>query len=81
MKRENFRISSDGLEYCDYSFLCMTGGMEPYGLNYQLAGGLDCTDEIIIGCIDSPEKLPAGGFEFLDNPIMHGMFAKIVQRD
>lgn len=81
MKRQNFRIGADGLEYCDYRFLCMTGGMDPDGLNYQRGGGLDCTDEIMIGAIDAPEKLPAGGFEFVDNPIMRGMFALIVRRD
>lgn len=80
--RQNFRIEADGLEYCDYSFMTMTGGLGPEGLDYWQGGEwIDWTEEgLIIGWLDAPERLPAGGFEFLDNPMMRGMFAQIVRR-
>ena len=80
--RKNHQIV-DGLEYCDYSFLCMTGALTPCGLEYR--DGDDwidwTTDGLIIGALDAPDRVPAGGMEFIDLPIMHGIFAQVVERD
>jgi hypothetical protein len=60
--------------------MCMTGGAQPWGLEFGLYGGIDRTDEDIIGAIDAPDNIPAGGFEFIDNPIMTGVYAQTVRR-
>ena len=79
--RKNFE-EVDGLEYCDYSFMCMTGGLTPDGLEYRDGDDyVDWTsDGLIIGMIDAPDRLPAGGMEFIDNPIMCGIFEQVVNR-
>lgn len=81
MYRENFTIVN-GIEFCDYSFMCMTGGMPPLCLEIDLYGesDYDWFNEEIIGAIDAPDFIPAGGFEFIDNPIMTGIFAQMVRR-
>lgn len=66
MKYENFSVT-DGIEFCDYSFLCMTGSVcHVDGLYFDCDGGPDFLDEIIIGAIDAPDMMPAGGLEFDD---------------
>lgn len=66
MKYKNF-VVTDGVEYCDYTFLCVTGSTcHVHGLFFDLDGRPDFSDEIIIGAIDAPDKLPAGGWEFDD---------------
>lgn len=73
-------------EVVDYAFLCMTGAYDPDGLLYgfEVAGNIPCcfdaTEEVIIGALDAPCRSPAGSWEFLDNCMMYGAFAKIVSR-
>jgi len=80
--RKNFSVV-DGVEYCDYSFMFMTGGMGPEGLDYEQGGEwIDWTEEgLIIGWLDAPDKFPAGAMEFIDNPMMCGIFAQVASRD
>jgi hypothetical protein len=66
MKYENF-VVTDGVEYCDHAFLCVTGSAcSVEGLYFDLEGGPDFSEEIIIGAIDAPDRVPAGGWEFDD---------------
>lgn len=66
MKYENF-VVTDGVQYCDYTFLCVTGNAcHVHGLFLDLHGNPDFSDEIIIGAIDAPDYVPAGGWEFDD---------------
>ncbi len=59
----------------------MTGGLSPDGLNYEQGDWTDWTqDGLIIGALDAPENIPAGAMEFLDNPMMCGIFAQLVRR-
>jgi hypothetical protein len=80
MKRENFTVT-DGLEYCDNSFLCLTGGLSPAGLEFGLDGGHDFDSEDHIGAIDAPPYIPAGGWHKVsDHPFSDGVFQKITRR-
>jgi hypothetical protein len=77
-----FTVEANGLEYCDYSFMCMTGGLGPWGLDYERGGWMDWdSGGLIIGALDAPLSLPAGGMEFIDNPLMRGVFAQVARRD
>lgn len=77
-----FPVEANGLEYCDYSFMCKTGGMGPWGLDYEQGGWTDWDSGTeVIGWLDAPDCLPAGAMEFIDNPVMRGVFALVVRRD
>lgn len=81
------RMFGDDFEFLDYHRLCMTGGDSvPNGILWgfdcdgDIAGTFNADDEDIIGCIDAPDWLPAGAWEFVDNALMLGAFAQIVRR-
>lgn len=80
MKYEN-HVETDGIEYCDNTFFCITGAMGVDGLHFDLEGGPDWIDAIIIGAIDAPEHLPAGGWKFSDDFLGAYIEQQMVRRE
>lgn len=72
-------MSVEELEYCYYEYACMTGCLPPYGLGFL--SGFAWIDELIIGSIDAPDCMPAGGLEFIDDALGYGVFAQLVHRE
>ena len=76
----------DDFEVVDYAFLCMTGAYDPDGLLWgcesdgNIGGTFNADEEIIIGALDAPSCMPAGGWHFLDNCMMLAAFAQICHR-
>lgn len=75
-------------EVFDGAPLCMTGGdhipdgiLWGYDCDGDIAGCFNAEDEIIIGCIDAPDWIPSGAWEFYDDALMSGAFAQIVRRE
>ena len=81
------KTAGDSLEVFDAASLCRTGREFPDGLLFgcdsdgDIDGCFNAEDEDIIGCLDSPDWIPAGAWEFVDNALMTGAFAKIVRRE
>lgn len=76
----------DDFEVEDFAFLCMSYDNCPDGLLWgyeadgDIAGTYNADDDIIIGCIDAPDRMPAGAWESSDNALMYGAFAILVRR-
>lgn len=76
----------DDFEVEDFASLCMSNDNCPDGLlwgwydDLRRDGCYDADEDIIIGCIDAPDRMPAGSWKFEDNALMHGAFATLVRR-
>ena len=77
----------DDFEVEDFAELCMSYDNCPDGLlwgwyeDLQEDGCYNADDDIIIGCIDATERMPAGSWEFCYNALMYGAFATLVRRE